>query len=62
LQFPLLTWKIVGGIHYEALKLWLKGMRYVPRPAPPPKASFRDEGRVRKSGGKGRDGETLAQE
>jgi DUF1365 family protein len=45
LQFPLLTWKIVGGIHYEALKLWLKGMRYVPRPAPPPKASFRDEGK-----------------
>lgn len=45
LQFPLLTWKIVGGIHYEALKLWLKGMRYVPRPAPPPKASFRDQGK-----------------
>lgn len=44
LQFPLLTWKILGGIHYEALKLWLKGMRYVPRPTPPPKASFRDEG------------------
>lgn len=45
LQFPLLTWKIVGGIHYEALKLWLKGMRYVPRPAPPPPASFRDQGK-----------------
>nr|WP_244577795.1 DUF1365 domain-containing protein [Hoeflea halophila] len=44
LQIPLLTWKIVGGIHYEALKLWLKGMRYVPRPAPPPSASFRDQG------------------
>ncbi|OCW58922.1 DUF1365 domain-containing protein [Hoeflea olei] len=43
LQFPLLTWKIVGGIHYEALILWLKGMRHVPRPAPPPRASFRDE-------------------
>lgn len=43
LQLPLLTWKIVGGIHYEALKLWLKGMRYVPRPAPPAKASFRDQ-------------------
>jgi DUF1365 family protein len=40
-----LTWKIVGGIHYEALKLWLKGMRYVPRPAPPPSASFRDQGK-----------------
>lgn len=45
LQIPLLPWKIVGGIHYEALKLWLKGMRYVPRPAPPPPASFRDKGK-----------------
>jgi uncharacterized protein len=45
LQIPLLTWKIVGGIHYEALKLWLKGMQYVPRPAPPPSASFRDQGK-----------------
>jgi len=45
LQIPLLTWKIVGGIHYEALKLWLKGLRYVPRPAPPPTASFRDQGK-----------------
>ena len=45
LQIPLLTWKIVAGIHFEALKLWLKGMRYVPRPAPPPNASFRDQGK-----------------
>ena len=45
LHIPLLMWKIVGGIHYEALKLWLKGMRYVPRPAPPPTASFRDQGK-----------------
>lgn len=45
LQIPLLTWKIVGGIHFEALKLWLKGMQYVPRPAPPPTASFRDQGK-----------------
>lgn len=46
LQIPFLTWKIVGGIHYEALKLWLKGVRYVPRPAPPPSASFRDQGKL----------------
>ena len=44
LQIPLLPWKIVGGIHYEALKLWLKGVRYVPRPAPPPLTSFHDKG------------------
>ena len=52
LQFPLLTWKIVGGIHYEALRLWLKGMRYVPRPAPPPAASFRDQGKFERQAAK----------
>jgi DUF1365 family protein len=39
---PLLTFKIVGAIHYEALRLWLKGLRLVKRPAPPDPASFRD--------------------
>ncbi len=27
--------RVVGGIHWEALKLWRKGMRLRPRPAPP---------------------------
>ncbi|MTI16291.1 DUF1365 domain-containing protein [Rhodobacteraceae bacterium RKSG542] len=27
--------KILAGIHWEALKLWLKGIKLVPRPAPP---------------------------
>ncbi|OYX36290.1 MAG: hypothetical protein B7Y99_02310 [Caulobacterales bacterium 32-69-10] len=31
---PLLTWKVIAGIHWEALKLWLKGAVYHPRPAP----------------------------
>lgn len=35
LRHPLLTLKVVGGIHFEALKLWLKGVKLVPRPAPP---------------------------
>lgn len=35
LTHPLLTLKVVGGIHWEALKLWLKGARLQPRPAPP---------------------------
>ena len=29
---PLLTFKIVAAIHWEALRLWLKGARLVPRP------------------------------
>lgn len=43
LRIPLLTWKITFGIHWEALKLWMKGVRLVDRPAPPPPVSFRDE-------------------
>ncbi|MEM8651265.1 MAG: DUF1365 domain-containing protein [Pseudomonadota bacterium] len=35
-----LSFKIVAGIHYEALILWLKGIRLRPRPAPPQKVSF----------------------
>jgi uncharacterized protein len=42
LQFPLLTWKIVAGIHWEALKLWLKGARFNTSPPAPRTASFRD--------------------
>jgi len=30
---PLLTLKVVGGIHWEAIKLWRKGAKY--RPVPP---------------------------
>lgn len=32
---PLLTLKVIGGIHWQALKLWLKGGTYHPRPEPP---------------------------
>ncbi len=35
LRYPLLTLKIVGAIHWEALRLWIKGAKYHPRPAPP---------------------------
>jgi DUF1365 family protein len=35
LRHPLMTLKVTVAIHWEALKLWLKGMRYVPKPAPP---------------------------
>jgi uncharacterized protein len=34
-SIPLLTAKVTLGIHWEALRLWLKGMRMRKRPAPP---------------------------
>jgi hypothetical protein len=38
---PLVTFKIVAAIHWEALRLWLKGARLVPRAnAAPAKAAF----------------------
>ena len=35
--YPLMTLKVVAGIHWEALRLWLKGLRVRARPAPPAK-------------------------
>jgi len=32
---PFLTLKVIGGIHFEAARLWAKGLRVVPRPAAP---------------------------
>ncbi len=34
IAYPLMSLKVIGGIHYEALKLWLKGVewfKYVPK-------------------------------
>jgi DUF1365 family protein len=31
-NFPLMTLKVTAMIHFEALKLWIKGIRYVPHP------------------------------
>ena len=33
--YPLLTLKVVAMIHWQALKLWLKGARFYTKPAPP---------------------------
>ncbi len=35
LAHPLLTLKVIVGIHWEALKLWRKGVPLIERPAPP---------------------------
>lgn len=44
LKFPLMTWKIVAGIHWEALKLWLKGARFRSSLPQPETVSYRDHG------------------
>ncbi|MBL8644786.1 MAG: DUF1365 domain-containing protein, partial [Rhodospirillaceae bacterium] len=36
LTYPLMTLKVIGGIHWEALLLWIKGVPLVHRPTPPP--------------------------
>jgi len=33
---PLMTLKVVAAIHWQALKIWIRGSRYYPKPAPPP--------------------------
>lgn len=35
-----LSWKIITGIHFEALILWFKGIKLIPRPAPPEEPSY----------------------
>jgi DUF1365 family protein len=34
-QMPFMTLKVVAGIHWEALKIWLRGGRFHRKPAPP---------------------------
>jgi DUF1365 family protein len=34
-SMPLVTLKVIGGIHWEALRLWRKGLRLHPKPAAP---------------------------
>lgn len=41
-KIPLLTFKIMAGIHWEALKLWWKGARFHRSPKPPVHASYTD--------------------
>jgi hypothetical protein len=42
LAIPFMTLKVVAGIHWEALKLWLKGVGLRARPAPPGATSYAD--------------------
>lgn len=38
-SFPLMTIKVIAGIHFEALKLWLKGVKLVPNTSPVDKST-----------------------
>ncbi len=40
---PLMTFKVIAAIHYEALRLWLKRVPLVPRPEPPAGAVSRGQ-------------------
>ena len=35
LTYPFLTLKVVAMIHWQALKIWLRGATYFPKPTPP---------------------------
>ena len=39
LAIPVVTLKVIAAIHWEALRLWMKGLRLRRRPAPPKKMS-----------------------
>ena len=32
LRQPLMTWKVIAGIHVEALRLWMKGLKLHRKP------------------------------
>ena len=42
LSLPFMTLKVMAGIHWEALRLYIKGLRLVARPKPPELLSFSD--------------------
>lgn len=47
LQTTGIAWKVVFGIHFEALRLWLKGMKLQPLPAPSEDGSHAEWKQVR---------------
>lgn len=43
LMMPLMTLKVVAGIHWEAIKLWFKGIEFYNRPMRPEPVSYHDQ-------------------
>jgi uncharacterized protein len=43
-RFPFMTMKVMAAIHWEALKLFVKGARFRTSPPPPETASYTDAG------------------
>lgn len=41
LRYPLMTVQVIGAIHFQALRLWWKGVRYLRKPAHMPEAARR---------------------
>jgi len=42
LKIPFMTWKVMAGIHWEAMKLWFKGATFHRSPPAPAPASYAD--------------------
>lgn len=42
--FPLMTLKVIGAIHWHALRMWLKGFKLVPRPPAEPRPVTKPHG------------------
>lgn len=40
---PLMTFKVIAGIHWEALRMWLKGVRFLGRRGQHPRPSVREK-------------------
>lgn len=40
---PLMTFKVIVGIHWEALRMWLKGVRFLGRRGQSPRSSVREK-------------------
>jgi DUF1365 family protein len=34
-RVPLMTLKVTAAIHWQALKIWMRGARFFPKPSPP---------------------------